>query len=76
MAKQVIEYQKEGKMAEKYEEYESEEEARGKPVVRCKACIKRFEVPLGATLAECPYCGKKWRISWPKPGHAYIRGEA
>ena len=24
----------------------------------------------------CPYCGKKWRISWPAPGHAYIQGEA
>lgn len=62
-------------MSGKYKEYESEEEARGKPIVRCKACIKRFEVPLGATVAECPYCGKRWRISWPKPGHAYIRGE-
>ena len=62
-------------MTEKYREYESEEEAREKPVVRCKACIKRFEVPLEATLTECPYCGKKWRISWPAPGHAYIQGE-
>jgi rRNA maturation endonuclease Nob1 len=59
-----------------YKELESEEEARQKPIVRCRACIKRFEVPLGAKLAECPYCNKKWRISWPKPGVAYLQGEA
>lgn len=63
-------------MTKEYKEYESKEEAREKPVVRCKACIKRFEVPLEATLAECPYCGKKWRISWPKPEVAYLQGEA
>jgi rRNA maturation endonuclease Nob1 len=63
-------------MEKDYKEYESKEEVRDKPVVRCKACIKRFEVPLKTTLAECPYCKKKWRISWPKPGQAYIQGDA
>jgi len=63
-------------MEKDYKEVESEEEARGKPIVRCKACIKRFEVPLKATEAQCPYCGKRWRISWPSPKQAYIRGEA
>ena len=63
-------------MAEKYKEYESADEVREKPVVRCKACIKRFEVPLGVKIADCPYCGKKWRISWPKPEVAYLQGEA
>jgi len=59
-----------------YKEVAGKEEAREKPVVRCKACVKRFEVPLKATQAQCPYCGKKWRISWPKPGQAYIQGDA
>ena len=62
-------------MAE-YKDYESKEEVRGKPVVRCKECVQRFEVPLNASEAQCPHCGKKWRISWPKPGQAYIRGDA
>ena len=48
-------YFKGGKTMEKdYKEYESKEEVRDKPVVRCKACIKRFEVPLKTTSAECP----------------------
>ena len=55
-------------------ENESKEEAREKSVVRCKACITRFEVPLGAETAKCPECGTEWRISWPEPGTAYIRG--
>ena len=63
-------------MAKEYKELKSKEEARGKPVVRCKACIKRFEVSLGVKTADCPYCGKKWRISWPKAGVAYLQGEA
>ena len=58
-----------------YQDYASKEEVRDKPVVRCKACIKRFEVPLGATQATCPHCGKKWRISWPQAGVAYIQDE-
>jgi DNA-directed RNA polymerase subunit RPC12/RpoP len=62
-------------MAE-YHEYESVDEVRDKPVVRCKACIKRFEVPLDTTVMDCPYCGKKWRISWPQEGVAYLQGEA
>ena len=63
-------------MGNKYNEYASKEDARNKPVIRCKACIKRFEVELDVKLADCPYCGKKWRISWPKPGVAYLQGEA
>ena len=55
-------------------EYGSKEEAREKPVVRCKACITRFEVPLEAEKAKCPECGTEWRISWPEPGTPYIRG--
>ena len=59
-----------------YKDYKSEEDVREKPVVRCKACIKRFEVPLGVNVATCPYCSKKWRISWPQAGVAYIQDEA
>jgi rRNA maturation endonuclease Nob1 len=55
-------------------EYTGKEEARGKPVVRCKACITRFEVPLKATEAKCPECGEEWRISWPEPDTPYVRG--
>ncbi|MBW2027439.1 MAG: hypothetical protein JRH06_01840 [Deltaproteobacteria bacterium] len=63
-------------MARDHREPTSKEEAREKPYVRCKACIKRFEVPLGVKEVDCPYCGKKWRISWPKPDVAYLQGEA
>lgn len=59
-------------MAEK--DYASKEEARGKPVVRCKDCITRFEVPLGVTEAKCPECETEWRISWTTPTTPYIRG--
>ena len=57
-------------------EVEDADTARERPVVRCKACEIRFEVPLDVELAECPRCGTKWRISWPAPGHAYVRGQA
>ncbi len=50
--------------------------ARNKPVVRCKACITRFEVPLGAKEVKCPECGQGWRISWPEPNTPYVRGTA
>ncbi|MBW1996442.1 MAG: hypothetical protein JRJ29_00615 [Deltaproteobacteria bacterium] len=63
-------------MSTNYKEPSSKEEAREKPYVRCKACIKRFEVPLGVKEVECPHCGKRWRISWPRPGVAYLQGEA
>ncbi len=56
------------------EDYKSKEEAREKSVVRCKACITRFEVPQDATEATCPECGAEWRISWPEPDTPYIRG--
>ncbi|MGB9853311.1 MAG: hypothetical protein ACPLRY_00670 [Candidatus Bathyarchaeales archaeon] len=44
--------------------------------VRCKNCLKRFQVPLGAETAECPHCKTKFRISWPTPTQAMIRGVA
>ncbi len=56
------------------EDYKSKEEAREKPVVRCKACITRFEVTQDANEATCPECGAEWRISWPEPDTPYIRG--
>jgi DNA-directed RNA polymerase subunit RPC12/RpoP len=55
-------------------EYSGKEEVRSKPVVRCKDCIKRFEVPKDASEATCPECGTVWRISWPEPDVPYIRG--
>ncbi|MBW1824764.1 MAG: hypothetical protein JRI87_09390, partial [Deltaproteobacteria bacterium] len=42
--------------------------------VRCKNCIKRFEVKPKVTEATCPHCGMKYRMSWPKPDLPYIRG--
>lgn len=56
------------------DDYASKEEAREKPVVRCKECIKRFEVAQGVTEATCPECGAEWRISWMEPDTPYIRG--
>ena len=56
------------------DDYESKEEAREKPVVRCKECIKRFEVTPDATEATCPECGTEWRISWMEADTPYIRG--
>lgn len=45
-------------------------------VVRCKNCLERFSVEPGAEKATCPHCNKEWRISWPRPGQATIRGAA
>ena len=42
--------------------------------VRCLNCLKRFQVQLNATEAECPKCNTKFRISWPKPDQPKIRG--
>lgn len=45
-------------------------------MVRCKNCIKRFEVKPKVDKAKCPHCGVEYRISWPKPDLPYIRGLA
>jgi hypothetical protein len=42
--------------------------------VRCLQCFKRFRPGPGAERAACPACGIEWRISWPYPGTAKIRG--
>lgn len=42
--------------------------------VRCLNCLKRFQVPQGAESAVCPNCKTKYRISWPTPTQAKIRG--
>ena len=43
-------------------------------VVRCLNCFERFKVPPRAERAACPSCGWEWRISWPNPKLAKIRG--
>ncbi len=42
--------------------------------VRCLACFTRFRPLPGASSAECPRCGIRWRISWPYPKMAKVRG--
>ena len=42
--------------------------------VRCLKCFTRFRPNLGAETAACPKCGMDWRISWPAPKLAKIRG--
>jgi rRNA maturation endonuclease Nob1 len=43
--------------------------------VRCQACFERFRPsPIGTERAQCPRCGIEWRISWPYPRTAKIRG--
>jgi len=44
--------------------------------VRCLNCLKRFSVQLKAEKAECPHCKTKYRISWPTPNQAKVRGIA
>ncbi|HKZ94004.1 MAG TPA: hypothetical protein VJ249_05425 [Candidatus Bathyarchaeia archaeon] len=44
--------------------------------VRCLNCLKRFQVQLNAETATCPHCNTKFRISWPAPGQAKVRGLA
>ena len=43
---------------------------------RCLNCLKHFPVILDATIASCPNCKIKYRISWPWPGQPKIRGLA
>jgi DNA-directed RNA polymerase subunit RPC12/RpoP len=45
-------------------------------VVRCKNCLKRFKIEQNAEIAACPNCKTKFRISWPRPNQAMIRGLA
>jgi hypothetical protein len=42
--------------------------------VRCLQCFKRFRPGPGSNTASCPECGMEWRISWPYPKTAKIRG--
>lgn len=43
--------------------------------VRCQRCFARFRpMPIGTERAACPSCGTEWRISWPYPKTAKIRG--
>ncbi|MGD8565399.1 MAG: hypothetical protein PVF96_03535 [Candidatus Bathyarchaeota archaeon] len=44
--------------------------------VRCLNCLKRFSVPPKAEMAVCPKCETKYRISWPTPKQAKVRGLA
>jgi hypothetical protein len=42
--------------------------------VRCLACFARFWPKRGADRAACPKCGMEWRISWPFPRTAKVKG--
>ena len=42
--------------------------------VRCLTCFERFRPAEGAERAKCPKCGIEWRISWPYPKTARVRG--
>lgn len=42
--------------------------------VRCSSCQERVTVPQGASEFECPYCGMRYRISWPTPDQPRVRG--
>ncbi len=42
--------------------------------VRCLACFTRFRPAPRAERAQCPGCELQWRISWPYPRTAKIRG--
>jgi hypothetical protein len=42
--------------------------------VRCLACFTRFRPKQGDEEAKCPKCEIEWRISWPYPKTAKIRG--
>jgi rRNA maturation endonuclease Nob1 len=42
--------------------------------VRCMACFSRFRPQPGTQRTACPRCGMQWRISWPYPRTAKLRG--
>lgn len=42
--------------------------------IRCIACFTRFRPTPGINITKCPGCGIDWRISWPYPKIAKIRG--
>ncbi len=42
--------------------------------VRCLSCFTRFWPQPGAEQSSCPNCAIEWRISWPYPKTAKIRG--
>jgi DNA-directed RNA polymerase subunit RPC12/RpoP len=42
--------------------------------VRCSSCQERVTVPKGAAEFECPFCGMRYRISWPTPDQPRVRG--
>jgi hypothetical protein len=42
--------------------------------VRCLNCFARFRPDARAERATCPQCDTEWRISWPYPKTAKIRG--
>jgi hypothetical protein len=42
--------------------------------VRCLNCFERFRPAAKAERAACPACKVEWRISWPYPKTAKIRG--
>jgi rRNA maturation endonuclease Nob1 len=42
--------------------------------VRCLNCFERFCPSRGTDKSTCPKCGMEWRISWPYPQTAKIRG--
>jgi hypothetical protein len=42
--------------------------------VRCLTCFERFRPSEGSDRAKCPKCGVEWRISWPYPKTARVRG--
>ena len=42
--------------------------------VRYLHCFERFWPKRGTDRETCPKCGMEWRISWPYPQTAKIRG--
>ena len=42
--------------------------------VRCLKCFARFRPEIGADRTTCRECGTQWRLSWPYPKTARIRG--
>jgi predicted RNA-binding Zn-ribbon protein involved in translation (DUF1610 family) len=50
-----------------------EREKRGSEVM-CLGCFHPFWPAKGTVKEACPTCGMEWRISWPDPQTARIRG--